>query len=145
MRLDPGQIEVVDDEMAVVLRSKTGVERLKIASPMFESVRKMIINMLRAEHPDWDEPAIPQGTRRAALLARKNGWFGEIGRFAVGFPGLRRRIGPGRSGRAMGSTRLEVLRWRLRLRRHEDSPARDAGVKLRGDLAGDMEHADGSA
>jgi hypothetical protein len=37
VRLDPEQIEVIDDTMAAVLRSKTGVKRLKIASAMFES------------------------------------------------------------------------------------------------------------
>ncbi len=53
MRLDRGQIEVVDDEMAAVLRGKTGAERLKIASAMYSSARRMLIGMLRAEHPDW--------------------------------------------------------------------------------------------
>jgi len=58
MRLDPGQIEVLDDQMAEVLRSKTGAERLKIASDMFSSARRMLISALRAEHPEWNEPQI---------------------------------------------------------------------------------------
>ena len=58
MRLDPGQIEVVDDEMAEVLRRKTGAERLAIASAMFASARKMILAKLHEEHPDWDERRI---------------------------------------------------------------------------------------
>ena len=55
MHLDKQQIEVVDDKMAQVLRLKTGAERLQIASEMFSSARQMIINMLRSQHPDWDE------------------------------------------------------------------------------------------
>ncbi len=55
MRLDVGQIEMVDDEMAVVLRRMTGAERLAIASGLFASARRMLLSHLRAEHPDWDE------------------------------------------------------------------------------------------
>ena len=64
MRLDRGQIEVVDDEMAQVLRGKTGAERLRIASGMFSSARRMIRNMLRAEHPDWDEQQVNEEAAR---------------------------------------------------------------------------------
>ena len=58
MHLDKQQIEVVDDKMAQVLRLKTGAERLQIASEMFSSARQMIINMLRSQHPDWDEQKV---------------------------------------------------------------------------------------
>ena len=58
MRLDKQQIEVVDDEMAQVLRLKSGAERLRIASGMFSSARQMIISQLGKEHPDWDEQEI---------------------------------------------------------------------------------------
>jgi len=64
MRLDPGQIEVMDDQMAAVLRSKTGAERLKIANDMFRFARQLIASGLRAEHPDWDEPRIGRETAR---------------------------------------------------------------------------------
>lgn len=64
MRLDDGQIEVVDDEMARVLRAKTGSERLLIASRLFSSARQMILSMLRAEHPDWDEKRVGQEAAR---------------------------------------------------------------------------------
>ncbi|MCP4590621.1 MAG: hypothetical protein GY842_07750 [bacterium] len=58
MRLDRGQIEVVSDEMAAVLRRKTGAERLQIASGLFASARLMLISMLRAQHPDWDDQQV---------------------------------------------------------------------------------------
>ena len=58
MRLDPGRIEVVSEEVAAILRKKTGAERLAMADAMFSSARKMLISHLRAEHPDWDEQQI---------------------------------------------------------------------------------------
>ena len=64
MRLDPGQIEVVDDAIAEVLRAKSGAERLAIASAMYASARRMIMAMLRAEHPDWDEKRIIRDAAR---------------------------------------------------------------------------------
>lgn len=52
------RIEVVDHEMAAVLRTKTGAERLKIANDMFVMARRMIASHLAAEHPEWDEEQI---------------------------------------------------------------------------------------
>jgi len=48
-------VEVVDDDTARILRTKTGAERLKIASDMFSTVREMILSYLRAKHPEWEE------------------------------------------------------------------------------------------
>lgn len=56
--------EVVDDEMARILRGMTGAERLKIASDMFSSARRMIASHLAAEHPDWDQERIERETAR---------------------------------------------------------------------------------
>jgi len=53
MRLDRGQIEVVDDEVAEVLRRKTPAERIKIGFDMWISARKMLIAHLTRSHPDW--------------------------------------------------------------------------------------------
>ena len=64
MRLDRGQIEVVDDEMAAVLRGMTGAQRLRIASGMFVSARRAIMHMLRTEHPDWTEEQIVREAAR---------------------------------------------------------------------------------
>jgi len=58
VRLLPSRIEVLSDEMTAVLRRKTGAERLEIASRMFVSAREMLVNHLRAAHPDWDEHRI---------------------------------------------------------------------------------------
>ena len=58
MTVDPRQIEILDDKMADVLRQKTGAERLAIAFGLFSSARRMLISMLRSEHPDWNEDQI---------------------------------------------------------------------------------------
>jgi len=64
MHLDQQHIEALDDEMAQVLRLKSGAERLRIASGMFSSARQMIISTLRSQHPDWDEQKINAETTR---------------------------------------------------------------------------------
>jgi hypothetical protein len=54
----------MDDAMARVIRTKTGAERLQIASDMFASARRMLLSHLRAEHADWDEKRVQQETAR---------------------------------------------------------------------------------
>lgn len=57
-------IEVIDDEMARVLRAKTGAERLRIASGMYASARRMLLASLAAAHPDWDQRQLIEETAR---------------------------------------------------------------------------------
>jgi hypothetical protein len=64
MKLDPRNIEVIDEEMAQVFRGMTGAQRLKIASDLFRSARRMIASHLAAEHPDWDDERIQRETSR---------------------------------------------------------------------------------
>jgi hypothetical protein len=59
---DLKRIEVVDDEMARILRGKTGAERLAMANDMFNSARRMLLSHLAAEHPDWSEEEIARET-----------------------------------------------------------------------------------
>jgi hypothetical protein len=54
------RIEVMSEEMAAVLRTKTGAERLAIASRMYTDARRMLLNHLRAQHPHWDQLRIEQ-------------------------------------------------------------------------------------
>lgn len=58
MRLDAGQIEVMDDRMAEIYRNMTGAWRLAIANDMYESARRMLLSHLRTTHPDWSEDQI---------------------------------------------------------------------------------------
>jgi len=68
MRLDPGQIEVLDDPMAAVLRQKTGAERLAIANGWFLSAQRMLTSHLRTEHPDWSDEQIAREVARRISL-----------------------------------------------------------------------------
>ena len=64
MKVPSQKFEIVDEEMAAVLRQKTGAERLEIASRMFEGARRMLISYLRSEHPDWSEDQIEREAAR---------------------------------------------------------------------------------
>jgi len=54
-RLDRGQIEVVDDRMAEVLRDKTPAERIRIGFSLWTSARNMLTAHLKSTHPEWKE------------------------------------------------------------------------------------------
>jgi hypothetical protein len=57
-------IEVIDEEMARVLRAKTGADRWRIASGMFAAARRMLLCSLAAEHPDWEPRQVIEETAR---------------------------------------------------------------------------------
>ncbi len=52
-RLYKGQIEVVDDRVADILRRKTPAQRLAIAFALWTSTWDMLISHLKSTHPDW--------------------------------------------------------------------------------------------
>jgi hypothetical protein len=54
-RLDPGQIEVIDDALAEVLRRKTPAERIAMIFAANRTMRLLIEGSLRTRHPDWDD------------------------------------------------------------------------------------------
>lgn len=51
-------IEVMDDDMAEILKKKTPQERLEIAFGLWRSARKMLTSFLRSQHPEWDDKRI---------------------------------------------------------------------------------------
>jgi hypothetical protein len=55
------RIEVMDDAMVQILRSKTPAERFAIADRLWGKVRDMIRDQLRTEHPEWTEQQVQQG------------------------------------------------------------------------------------
>ena len=57
-RLDPGQIEVVDDVIAGILREKTPAERIQIGFTLWTSAQQMLKSHLKNTHPDWDAKKI---------------------------------------------------------------------------------------
>jgi hypothetical protein len=58
LNLDPRQIEVIDDRMAEVLRTKTPAERIHIGFTMWVSAKKMLTHHLTHTNPDWKEEQI---------------------------------------------------------------------------------------
>ncbi|HUK56274.1 MAG TPA: hypothetical protein VLY20_06410 [Nitrospiria bacterium] len=64
MRLDEGQIEVVDDAMAEILRRKEPWERIAIGFGLWTGARKMLTSYLAASHPDWTEEQIRREVAR---------------------------------------------------------------------------------
>ena len=67
MRLDRGQIEVVDGRMAEVLRRKSPAERLRIGFEMWASAREMIYSYLASQHPEWSEGELNREVARRLL------------------------------------------------------------------------------
>ena len=64
LRLDPIQIEVVDDAMAEVLRRKTPAERIRIGFALWTSARDMLISHLKKTHPEWSAEMIGKEVAR---------------------------------------------------------------------------------
>jgi hypothetical protein len=60
----PDRIEQVDEQMAAILRAKTGAERLAIANSLFVFARRMLESLLRNDHPDWDEARLQREVSR---------------------------------------------------------------------------------
>lgn len=75
MRLDAGQIEVVNDAMAEVLRRKTPSERISIGFNIWISAQDMPMVFLKTTHPDWSEEVIRQEViRRFSHGIRNRAW-----------------------------------------------------------------------
>ena len=55
MSIDKRNIEVLDDQMVEVFKTKKPQQRLAIAFNMWSSAKRQLTNYLLSEHPDWDE------------------------------------------------------------------------------------------
>ena len=66
-RLDPRQVEVLDEAMAEILRQKQPQERLRIGFNLWISAQKMLTSHIRHTHPDWDEKAVQAEVARRLL------------------------------------------------------------------------------
>ena len=60
MTIDKRNIEVLDDQMIEVLKTKNPQQRLAIAFNMWSSAKKQLTNYLQGLHPDWDDKKIQQ-------------------------------------------------------------------------------------
>jgi hypothetical protein len=64
MKPRPHRFDVIDDDMAKVLAAKTGGERLRIASGMFEMARKLVAASVRARYPQLDDADVRREVAR---------------------------------------------------------------------------------
>ncbi len=65
------RIELVGDEMADVLRAKSGMERLRLAHEAWELARDRLTAFLSARHPEWDQEEVRNQV--AKRLAHESG------------------------------------------------------------------------
>lgn len=66
---DPNRIEVVDPEIAAILRTKTHAERVEMIFAANRTMRLVIEGRLRIDHPDWSDDEIQAGVARRFLRA----------------------------------------------------------------------------
>ncbi|QNN24423.1 hypothetical protein HED60_19805 [Planctomycetales bacterium ZRK34] len=64
MRLDDGQIEVMDEAMVPVLRSLTGSQRVQSMFDMMEFGRDTVLAAVRQKHPDWTQEQVNREAMR---------------------------------------------------------------------------------
>ncbi|MCK4627203.1 MAG: hypothetical protein KAV00_17960 [Phycisphaerae bacterium] len=57
-RLDDGQIEVVDDAEAEVLRRMTSAQRVAMVFRLNRRLRIAVEGNIRSCHPDWDDEQV---------------------------------------------------------------------------------------
>ena len=56
--IDPRRIEVLDEAVAVMLRTKTPAERVAMAAHANQTMRLLIEGHLRTQHPEWSNTQI---------------------------------------------------------------------------------------
>ncbi len=65
MPLEKVHIEMVDDEMAKVLKNKTADQRIRIGFNLWTSARDMLLSHLKASNPDWNSERLNrEGAKR---------------------------------------------------------------------------------
>ena len=67
LRLDDGQIEVLDDAVAEVLRHKSPAERVAMIGAAHRTARHLLAAGIRQRQPDWDEEQVEAEVRRRLL------------------------------------------------------------------------------
>ena len=64
MKIDPRDIEVIDQATAAYLRTRSGPDKLRAAAGMFRFARETLLHRTRKEHPDWSEERVRQEVLR---------------------------------------------------------------------------------
>jgi hypothetical protein len=58
LRVSPSRIEVIDEELAAVLRQKTPAERVEMIGAANRTARVLAAAGVRYQHPDWDDEQV---------------------------------------------------------------------------------------
>jgi hypothetical protein len=58
--IDPRRIEVVDDEVARILRGMSGMDRLRLAHEAWELARERLIAFVSSRNPQWSSERVSQ-------------------------------------------------------------------------------------
>jgi len=66
-RLDSGQIEVMDDDVARVLRCKTPAQRVAMIGAAHRTAKSLLRASVKRRHPDWNPAQIDQEVARRLL------------------------------------------------------------------------------
>lgn len=66
-RLDAGQIEVIDDVVAVALAGKTPAEKIEMVLEANRTARQLLSSTLRSRHPDWNDKMVNREVARRLL------------------------------------------------------------------------------
>ena len=70
-QVDVGRLEVVDWDVAAILRRKSGMERLRLAHEALELARDRLVAFLSARHPELSQEEIQRQV--AKRLAHESG------------------------------------------------------------------------
>ncbi|MCU0688486.1 MAG: hypothetical protein MUE97_01915 [Phycisphaerales bacterium] len=62
--INPASVEVVDDRIAAILRSKTPTQRLAMIFEAFAFARRLAETGARHAHPEWTEQQLREETNR---------------------------------------------------------------------------------
>lgn len=60
-------VEIIEDELVENLRRKTPAQRLAVAFDMWRFAHNRLDQMLRQQHPDWDQKQLQSEIRRRML------------------------------------------------------------------------------
>ncbi len=66
-RLDDGQIEVVDQAIADVMRQKSPAEKIALVGIAHRTAKRLLAAGIRHTHPDWSDDAIQEEVCRRLL------------------------------------------------------------------------------
>lgn len=56
--------EIIDDQMAEILRRKTDLQRLRSVDSFWRSARAILRAAILTEHPDWDRTMVNKNVSR---------------------------------------------------------------------------------